>query len=644
MLAVLDLRAEDLKIGMPVAVAVAGTRRPTGQGSRRMTTEEVLVCGAGITSFARTEASGRQLARAGRAGCLGDAGLPGPVRGRRTAAATWPAMLNTLVAELGLTGVPFVNVPTAARPAAAPWSRRSTRSVPGPADVALAVGFDKHPRGAFDPRPADWGLDEAYGRDGLMVTTQFFAMKIQRYMHDHGITARTLALVAEKAYASGARTPHAWRRTPARRDEILASGMVNDPLTRYMFCSPGQGAVALVLCSRAVARELDATPVTLRAAVVRTRRFGSFEVFSPWAPVGTPTSVSADAARLAFEEAGLGPSDIDVCQLQDTESGAEVMHLAECGFCEHGEQERLIRRRDRTRRCPAGQHRRRLHRQLAEPIGASGLRQVHEIVQQLRGRAGERQRPDRPSTGFTDVIGAGRQRLHRTDPLRPSSGRRTMSGIPEPEEFRAAARRWLTGVAAARADRREWGRGDDSVAVFENWSEAEEREHTDRIRDWERTRFDHGWARWTGHRSTGARTAADDEQLYRAEESRFDVPRRTEGLPGHPAAGGPGDPDLGHRGTAEALAATHAPHRRTRLPALLRDRSGSDLAAVRTRAVRQDDGWSRAVTRLDSAAPWSPPGEWPSAAATRTRPNTQASPSSWFGSTRRAWSCGPSGR
>ncbi|MFF3150264.1 thiolase family protein, partial [Streptomyces sp. NPDC057927] len=136
------------------------------------------------------------------------------------------------------------------------------------------------------------------------------------------------------------------------------------------------------------------------------RRFGSFEVFSPWAPVGTPTSVSADAARLAFEEAGLGPSDIDVCQLQDTESGAEVMHLAECGFCEHGEQERLIPEGatapggalpvNTDGGCIAN----------GEPIGASGLRQVHEIVQQLRGRAGERQLPDRPSTGFTHVYGA----------------------------------------------------------------------------------------------------------------------------------------------------------------------------------------------------------------------------------------------
>ncbi|MDX3452397.1 thiolase family protein [Streptomyces sp. ME02-8801-2C] len=371
-----------------------------------MSAEDVMICGAGITSFARTEATGRQLAvRAVRA-ALADAGLPWSRVRAAYGGSDAAGNADTLVAELGLTGVPFVNVRNGCATGGSALVSAVNAIRSGAADVALAVGFDKHPRGAFDPRPADWGLDEAYGRDGLMVTTQFFAMKIQRYMYDHGISARTLALVAEKAYANGARNPHAWRRQPLDAAEILASGMVNDPLTRYMFCSPGQGAVALILCGRAVARELDATPVALRSSVVRTRRFGSFEVFSPWAPSGTPSSVSTDAAQLAFEEAGLGPGDIDVCQLQDTESGAEVMHLAECGFCEHGDQEGLIASGataidgalpvNTDGGCIAN----------GEPIGASGLRQVHEIVQQLRGRAGERQVPGGPSSGFTHVYGA----------------------------------------------------------------------------------------------------------------------------------------------------------------------------------------------------------------------------------------------
>ncbi|MGW8876892.1 acyl-CoA dehydrogenase family protein [Streptomyces mirabilis] len=167
-----------------------------------------------------------------------------------------------------------------------------------------------------------------------------------------------------------------------------------------------------------------------------------------------------------------------------------------------------------------------------------------------------------------------------------------MSGIPEPEEFRAAARQWLTGVAAARADRREWGRGDDSVAVFENWGEAEEREHTDRIRDWERTRFDHGWGAldWPPeHR--GRELPPYYEQLYRAEESRFDVPRRTEVFPVTQQLVAP----------AIRIWGTEEQRRRWLRPMLRTDElacqlfseteAGSDLAAVRTRAVRQDDGW-----------------------------------------------------
>ncbi|MBK6010203.1 thiolase family protein [Streptomyces sp. MBT53] len=371
-----------------------------------MTAEDVVVCGAGITSFARTEESGRQLAVRAVRDALADAGLPWARVRAAYGGSDAAGNADTLVAELGLTGVPFTNVRNGCATGGSALVSAVNAIRSGAADVALAVGFDKHPRGAFDPRPADWGLDEAYGHDGLMVTTQFFAMKIQRYMHDYGISPRTLALVAEKAYANGVLNPHAWRRKPLDAAEILASGMVNDPLTRYMFCSPGQGAVALVLCSRAVARQLGGTAVALRAAVVRTRRFGSFEVFSPWAPIGTPTSVTADAAQLAFEEAGLGPGDIDVCQLQDTESGAEVMHMAECGFCAHGDQESLIPFGatgiggslpvNTDGGCIAN----------GEPIGASGLRQVHEIVQQLRGRAGERQVPGDPATGFTHVYGA----------------------------------------------------------------------------------------------------------------------------------------------------------------------------------------------------------------------------------------------
>jgi acetyl-CoA acetyltransferase len=366
----------------------------------------VVIIGAGLSPFGRTDhVTGRQHAEYAVRAALADAGLDWSRVGAAFGGSDAAGLADTLVTELGLTGLPFVNVKNGCATGGSALVSAVNAIRAGMAEVVLAVGFDKHPRGAFDPRPADWGLDEAYGRDGLMVTTQFFGMKIQRYMHEYGISARTLALVAEKAYRNGSRNPNAWRRTPVSADEVLASGLVNDPLTRYMFCSPGEGAAALVLCAESVA-DPGADPVRLRSAVVRSRRPGSFEVFSPWLAGGEPTSVSRDAAAMAFEAAGLGPADVDVCQVQDTESGAEVMHLAECGFCADGEQEKLIAEGateiggalpvNTDGGCIAN----------GEPIGASGLRQVYEVVQQLRGRSGGRQVPGAPRVGFTHVYGA----------------------------------------------------------------------------------------------------------------------------------------------------------------------------------------------------------------------------------------------
>ncbi len=145
----------------------------------------------------------------------------------------------------------------------------------------------------------------------------------------------------------------------------------------------------------------------LLAVAARTRAFGSFEVFSPAIQgLDEPSSVSAAAARAAFDEAGVGPDDIDVAQLQDTESGAEIMHMAECGFCDHGDQEKWIAGGETEigGRLPVNTDGGCLAN--GEPIGASGLRQVHEVVTQLRGAAGARQVPGSPRLGFTHVYGA----------------------------------------------------------------------------------------------------------------------------------------------------------------------------------------------------------------------------------------------
>jgi acetyl-CoA acetyltransferase len=255
-------------------------------------------------------------------------------------------------------------------------------------------------------RPEDWSLPSWYGTAGLMVTTQFFGIKIQRYMHDHGIEPLTLAQVAEKAFLNGERNPNAWRRTPWSAKQVLDSPMVSDPLTQYMLCSPGEGAAALIVCRAERAGRLDAKPVFLRSVGVRTRTSGSFEVYSPSIGVDLPPSPTVDAARTAMEMAGIGPEDLDVVQVQDTEAGAELIHLAECGLCEDGAQVELYAGgcTGLAGRIPVNTDGGCIAN--GEPIGASGLRQVHEVVLQLRGGAGERQVPGGPRLGFTHVYGA----------------------------------------------------------------------------------------------------------------------------------------------------------------------------------------------------------------------------------------------
>jgi acetyl-CoA C-acetyltransferase len=370
-------------------------------------TSEVAVVGLGIHPFGRHPGiSGLDMAASAARAALSDAGIDWQDVQFAAGGSDAAGNADTTVSVLGLTGVPFINVHNGCATGGSALTTANAMLTSGAAEIALVVGFDKHPRGAFDPRPEDWGIGSWYGETGLMLTTQFFAMKIQRYMAEHAISASTLAKVASKAFDNGARNPWAWRRQPLSEEEVMASKMVNPPLTQYMFCSPGEGAVALVLANGERATALARTPVYLRSVTFRTRRFGSFEVFSPSIPIESAPSPTTEAAAAAFEQAGIGPEDVDVAQLQDTESGAEVMHLAETGLCEHGEQEHLIQTgaTQLDGRLPINTDGGCIAN--GEPIGASGLRQVHEIVLQLRGEAGARQVAGPRRVGFTQVYGA----------------------------------------------------------------------------------------------------------------------------------------------------------------------------------------------------------------------------------------------
>jgi acetyl-CoA acetyltransferase len=189
-------------------------------------------------------------------------------------------------------------------------------------------------------------------------------------------------------------------------EQILNSTVLNYPLTQYMFCAPDEGAAAVIMCRADIAHKFTDKPVYVRASEIRTRTFGAYEVHATFAPLDEDVSPTVYAAKAAYEAAGIGPEDVDVAQLQDTDAGAEVIHMAETGLCADGEQEKLL-----------ADGATEIHGSIpvntdgglianGEPIGASGLRQVHELVRQLRGEAGERQVPGNPRVGLAQVYGA----------------------------------------------------------------------------------------------------------------------------------------------------------------------------------------------------------------------------------------------
>lgn len=371
-----------------------------------MTANEVSIVGLGIHPFGRHEGvSALDMGAAAVVRALADAhvrwaDIDLAVGGSNT------AKPDSLVGRLGLTGLSFTSVRNGCATGGVALSTAANALRAGQGDLAVVVGFDKHERGAFSSDAASYGLGDWYPRTGLMVTAQYFAMRTMRYMHDHDIGVVDLARVASRASRGGAANPTAWRRRELTVDDILKAPMVCDPLTNMMICQPNEGAVALVLARGDRAGDLCERPVRVSGLAMRTRSPGSFEVYAPWLSPVRGGSPSAAAAEAAMKLAGIRAADIDIAQVQDTDAGSELIGLAETGLCADGDQRQLMADgcTEATGRLPVNTDGGCLAN--GEPIGASGLRQIHEVALQLQGRAPGLRPAANPRVGFTHVYGA----------------------------------------------------------------------------------------------------------------------------------------------------------------------------------------------------------------------------------------------
>jgi acetyl-CoA acetyltransferase len=352
-------------------------------------TPAVEIAGIGIHPFGRfDDKTVTDLGVAAVRAALRDAGNPRFQAAFCGTAYAGVAAGHKVLGALGLTGVPIVDVEAGCASGGAALMLAAGAIRAGQYDCALVFGIEKMPRGIIRSSFFEPWREEA----GLAATPAYFALRAQRLMRESDLTKEQLAQVVVKNRAHGIDNPNAMFRGAVTAEEVLGSRVVCEPLHLWMFCSPNEGAAAVVV--RAAAPSGAEPPVTLEAAALRSHLPGS--VLSE----GTPLSGLADddvdppttlAARAAYEEAGLGPDDLDVVECQDTDAARELLSYEELGLCPKGDAGKWVAE-GVTRiggRLPVNPSGGLLSK--GEPLGASALGQVVELVTQLRSTAGSRQ-------------------------------------------------------------------------------------------------------------------------------------------------------------------------------------------------------------------------------------------------------------
>jgi len=295
---------------------------------------------------------------------------------------------HKVLSRLGMTGMPIVDVEAGCASGGAALMLAAAAIRAGQYDTVLVFGTEKMPKGIIRSSFFDPWQEEA----GLAATPSFFALRAQRLALTSGVTKDHLARVVVKNRRHGASNPDAMYQKETSVEEVLASRVVCEPLHLYMLCSPNEGAAALVL--RREGPDSPAASVTLAAAVLRSHIPGP--VLSESTPlagladdsVPAPTTLAATAA---YEEAGVGPGDLHVVECQDTDAARELGSCEELGLCPPGGSAALLDSgaTGLGGRLPVNPSGGLLSK--GEPLGASALGQVVELVRQLRGECGVRQ-------------------------------------------------------------------------------------------------------------------------------------------------------------------------------------------------------------------------------------------------------------
>jgi len=364
----------------------------------------VHVVGVGMIPFTKPGQSDPYTVMGARAAklALEDAGVPyelveqayvGYVYGDSTAG-------QAAIYGVGLTGIPVFNLNNncSTGSSALFLARQAVES--GMVECAIALGFEQMQpgalKGAWDDRPSPMAHFAEVMTEKQGYTTeapraaQFFGGAGRDYMAQYGIRRDTFGRISVKARQHAARNPLAVFRQTLTLDEVMASAPVFDPLTRFQCCPPTCGAAAAIVCSAEFAKKHDLDlRVVIAAQAMTTDTPSTFESKDMRKLVGY--DMTAAAAKQVYEDAGIGPEELDVVELHDCFTANELITYEALGLTPEGTAEKFIVEGDNTYggrivTNPSGGLLSKGH-----PLGATGLAQCYELVSQLRGRAEQRQ-------------------------------------------------------------------------------------------------------------------------------------------------------------------------------------------------------------------------------------------------------------
>jgi acetyl-CoA acetyltransferase len=306
---------------------------------------------------------------------------------------------HKVLSRLGSTGVPIVDVEAGCASGGAALMLAASAIRAGTYDTVLVFGVEKMAKGMIRSSFFEPWQEES----GLSATPAYFALRAQRLMAESGVTKDHLARVVVKNRRHGVHNPDAMFRALVDADAVLASRVVCEPLHLWMLCTPNEGAAAVVL------RGGPGNGIRLASAALRSHLPGSvLNESTPMSglvdePVPAPTTLAATAA---YEEAGIGPDDVDVVECQDTDAARELLSYEELGLCAPGAAASLLDEGATALggRLPVNPSGGLLSK--GEPLGASALGQVVSLVHQLRGEAGAAQ-VDGARVALAHTVGRG---------------------------------------------------------------------------------------------------------------------------------------------------------------------------------------------------------------------------------------------